>query len=235
MDQNKCVALLTAIDLGNLTRAAEQLGYTQSGLSYLTRPETELGFPLLVRSRYRRPSHRGLQRFSLCCGTWTERAASWSRRPPISAAWPWAPSPWPPFPPSPVSGCRKSSGTSPSITPASPSPSGRAGRRSWMNGCGRARWTWPFAATMRTARITGFPSWRMKSGRGPQRAPSGLDCESSPWPSWPANPSSLEDRAYDYDISRVIQEAGVHPNVRWTSKDEPWPSWPWSGWSWASR
>ena len=33
MDQNKCVALLTAIDLGNLTRAAEQLGYTQSGLS----------------------------------------------------------------------------------------------------------------------------------------------------------------------------------------------------------
>ena len=35
MDQNKCVALLTAIDLGNLTRAAEQLGYTQSGLSYV--------------------------------------------------------------------------------------------------------------------------------------------------------------------------------------------------------
>ena len=52
MDQNKCVALLTAIDLGNLTRAAEQLGYTQSGLSYVIKTlETELGFPLLVRSR----------------------------------------------------------------------------------------------------------------------------------------------------------------------------------------
>ena len=52
MDQNKCVALLTAIDLGNLSRAAEQLGYTQSGLSYVIKTlETELGFPLLVRSR----------------------------------------------------------------------------------------------------------------------------------------------------------------------------------------
>lgn len=36
-----------------------------------------------------------------------------------------------------------------------------------------------------------------------------------------SEPFILEDRAYDYDISRVIQEAGVHPNVRWTSKDEP--------------
>ena len=35
-----------------------------------------------------------------------------------------------------------------------------------------------------------------------------------------SEPFILEDRAYDYDISRVIQEAGVHPNVRWTSKDE---------------
>lgn len=52
MDRNKCVALLTAIDLGNLTRAAEQLGYTQSGLSYVIKTlETELGFPLLLRSR----------------------------------------------------------------------------------------------------------------------------------------------------------------------------------------
>lgn len=52
MDQNKRVALLTAIDLGNLTRAAEQLGYTQSGLSYVIKTlESELGFPLLVRSR----------------------------------------------------------------------------------------------------------------------------------------------------------------------------------------
>lgn len=52
MDQKKRKAILTAVELGNLTRAAEQLGYTQSGLSYLiTTLEEELGFPLLVRSR----------------------------------------------------------------------------------------------------------------------------------------------------------------------------------------
>ncbi|MBR5533823.1 MAG: LysR family transcriptional regulator [Ruminiclostridium sp.] len=52
MDQKKRRAILTAVELGNLTRAAEALGYTQSGLSYLiTTLEEELGFPLLVRSR----------------------------------------------------------------------------------------------------------------------------------------------------------------------------------------
>lgn len=52
MDQKKRKALLTAVELGNLTRAAETLGYTQSGLSYLiTSLEQELGFSLLVRSR----------------------------------------------------------------------------------------------------------------------------------------------------------------------------------------
>ena len=52
MDQKKRKAILTAVELGNLTRAAETLGYTQSGLSYLiTSLEEELGFPLLVRSR----------------------------------------------------------------------------------------------------------------------------------------------------------------------------------------
>ncbi len=52
MDHNKRTALLTAIDIGNLTRAAEQLGYTQSGLSYIIKSlEAEFGFPLLIRSR----------------------------------------------------------------------------------------------------------------------------------------------------------------------------------------
>ena len=52
MDHNKRTALLTAIDMGNLTRAAEQLGYTQSGLSYIIKSlETEFGFPLLIRLR----------------------------------------------------------------------------------------------------------------------------------------------------------------------------------------
>ena len=52
MDHTTRTALLTAIDLGNLTRAAEQLGYTQSGLSYIIKSvEAEFGFPLLIRSR----------------------------------------------------------------------------------------------------------------------------------------------------------------------------------------
>lgn len=52
MELEKRTALLAAIDLGNLTRAAEKLGYTQSGLSYIIKAmEAEVGFPLLLRSR----------------------------------------------------------------------------------------------------------------------------------------------------------------------------------------
>lgn len=87
MDQNKRVALLTAIDLGNLTRAAEQLGYTQSGLSYVIKTlESELGFPLLVRSRTGVRPTKECQQTSPSFGSWTEKAASWSRRPPIFGA-----------------------------------------------------------------------------------------------------------------------------------------------------
>lgn len=52
MDLDKRTVLLAAIDTGNLTRAAERLGYTQSGLSYIIKSlEAEVGFPLLLRSR----------------------------------------------------------------------------------------------------------------------------------------------------------------------------------------
>lgn len=48
----KYLALVKAVETGNLTKAAEQLGYTQSGVSHMIQAlETELGFPLLVRSR----------------------------------------------------------------------------------------------------------------------------------------------------------------------------------------
>ena len=59
----------------------------------------------------------------------------------------------------------------------------------------------------------------MKSGRW---SPTGTlaGCEELSLAQLASEPFILEDRAYDYDISRVIQEAGVHPNVRWTSKDE---------------
>lgn len=52
MDEAKRAALLAAIDLGSITAAAEKLGYTQSGMSYVVAAaEGEMGFPLLDRSR----------------------------------------------------------------------------------------------------------------------------------------------------------------------------------------
>lgn len=52
MDIRKYEVLLKAADLGNLTRAGEELGYTQSGVSHMLKSlEEEFGFPLLVRGR----------------------------------------------------------------------------------------------------------------------------------------------------------------------------------------
>lgn len=42
----------TVVELGNLTKAAESLNLTQSAVSYsIANLESELGFPLLIRSR----------------------------------------------------------------------------------------------------------------------------------------------------------------------------------------
>ena len=52
MDTKKVTALLAAIDRGSLTAAANQLGYTQSGLTHMMNSlEDELGLNLLVRSK----------------------------------------------------------------------------------------------------------------------------------------------------------------------------------------
>ena len=52
MDIEKCRALLCVLDAGNLSRAAERLGYTPSGISRMMASlEEETGFPLLYRSR----------------------------------------------------------------------------------------------------------------------------------------------------------------------------------------
>lgn len=52
MDSKKLEALVTAVELGSFTRASEQLGYTQSGLTHMMNSlEKELGFTVLVRSR----------------------------------------------------------------------------------------------------------------------------------------------------------------------------------------
>lgn len=53
MESKKLEALLMAADLGSFTKAAEVLGYTQSGLTHMMNSlEKEVGFPLLERGRY---------------------------------------------------------------------------------------------------------------------------------------------------------------------------------------
>ena len=50
MDTVKLAALLAAAELGSISKAAEALGYTQSGVTHIINSlEEEAGFPLLVR------------------------------------------------------------------------------------------------------------------------------------------------------------------------------------------
>lgn len=52
MESKKLEALLMAVDLGSFTKAAEVLGYTQSGLTHMMNSlEKEVGFTLLERGR----------------------------------------------------------------------------------------------------------------------------------------------------------------------------------------
>ena len=52
VDSKKLEALAVAAEQGSFTRAAEQLGYTQSGLTHMMNSlEREIGFPVLVRDR----------------------------------------------------------------------------------------------------------------------------------------------------------------------------------------
>ena len=52
MDLRKYEVLLRVVDLGNMTQAALELNYTQSGISHMVRSmEDDFGFPLLVRGK----------------------------------------------------------------------------------------------------------------------------------------------------------------------------------------
>ena len=52
MDSEKFHALLKAIECGSLTGAAEELGYTQAGLTHMmNRLEKEIGVSLLQRTK----------------------------------------------------------------------------------------------------------------------------------------------------------------------------------------
>ena len=51
MNIKKYEAFVRAVELGSLSKAAEELGYTQSGISHMMQAlENEVGFPLMVRS-----------------------------------------------------------------------------------------------------------------------------------------------------------------------------------------
>ena len=52
MDIKKLEVFINAVDLGSLTKVAEIMGYTQSGITHvISALEKEMGFPLLLRSR----------------------------------------------------------------------------------------------------------------------------------------------------------------------------------------
>ena len=220
MDQNKRVALLTAIDLGNLTRAAEQLGYTQSGLSYVIKAlEAELGFPLLVRSRAGvRPTDecqrilpllRELDRKS----RQLEQEAADIRGlavgnvfiatfPSISRFW------LPQI-------LRDFAQLYPGIT-VSIRESGQEEQDEWLR---------EGAIDLAFCSYHDSPyHWiPFLEGEIWAAVPAGHSlaaCDEIDLAKLADEPFILEDRAYDYDITRVITNAGVHPDVRWTSKDE---------------
>ena len=53
MNVSKYKVLLTAVDLGSFSAAAQKLGYTQSGLTHMMNAlEDEIGFPILSRGHY---------------------------------------------------------------------------------------------------------------------------------------------------------------------------------------
>ncbi len=53
MNISKYKALLTAVDMGSFSAAANKLGYTQSGLTHMMNSlEDEIGFPVLMRGYY---------------------------------------------------------------------------------------------------------------------------------------------------------------------------------------
>ena len=61
MNYQKLEALVTSIDLGSFSRAAERLGYTQSGLTHMMNAlEAELGFAVIRRGHFGiRPTEEG--------------------------------------------------------------------------------------------------------------------------------------------------------------------------------
>ena len=108
MDTKKLEALLTAVELGSFTRAAEVLGYTQSGLTHMMNSlEKDIGFTVLLRGRSGvRLTPAGQRILPLVRDCLTSTAALERE---ISTPIRRTPSAWRPMSLSPVIGCRRSS------------------------------------------------------------------------------------------------------------------------------
>ena len=113
MDTRKLEALLTAVELGSFTRAAEVLGYTQSGLTHMMNSlEKDIGFTVLVRGRsgvqLTPAGQRPLPLVRDCLAS----TSALERRSPSSTPTRRTASAWRPMSPSPGTGCRRSSSSS---------------------------------------------------------------------------------------------------------------------------
>ena len=221
MDHSKLTALLTAIDLGNLTRTADHLGYTQSGLSYIIKTvETELRFPLLIRSRTGvRPTADCLRILPLLqdlenTGQRLEQEAADIRGLAVGkvslAVFPCISRFWLP------DILRDFSRAYPDITIS-------------IRGCGQE----DIDASLREGVIDFALCSRQPNDSNewvqfmtddicavvpadhPLAARSDL-----PLSLLADEPFFIEDSAYDHDIPRVLEEARFHPNIHWSSQDE---------------
>ena len=88
MDTAKVRALLASADFGSISKAAETLGYTQSGVTHMMRSlEEEAGFPLLLRGnrgvKFTAEGERLAPLFGSCSRLQTGSSRKW----PLHAAW----------------------------------------------------------------------------------------------------------------------------------------------------
>ena len=75
MDTKKLEALAAAVEHGSFTRAAEALGYTQSGMTHMMNSlERDIGFPVLLRGRRGSASIPWFARCCLLPRPWTGRS-----------------------------------------------------------------------------------------------------------------------------------------------------------------
>lgn len=80
METAKIAALLAAAELGSISKAAENLGYTQSGVTHIVNSlEEEAGFPLLSAATAACGSRPRASASRRLCASWSRPRTGWSR------------------------------------------------------------------------------------------------------------------------------------------------------------